>query len=162
MKRLLSALVLSLVSTASWAAELVPIRSDFATGYDVDPYRIGIVLARHRAAGFDAGRHPEPLLDPAYGRRIPVDHVLLNAMHNSLSNVLRDPYRAQFSDVQMMANAGDTVVVACGRVQDGAPDVASQAFVALFTNPHADDTLQSVGFADSVWIPQTCRAMGFE
>lgn len=117
-------------------------------------------MARQKAAVFDFGRAPEPLMDPAYGRRIPVGQELSAALGDSMSNLLQNSDEADFLNVQMMTNSSETLVVACGTVRDKADDSQDRPFVAMFTNPHASRDVHSVGFSASPWISKACQAMG--
>lgn len=138
-------------------ADPPPIKTSFETGYDVNPYRMGLVIARHRAAMFDLGAVVEPLMNPLYGRAVAVDDVLHGTLQRSLSNVLDNSETARLLDVQMMTNGAETLIAACGQVHAGA---GNQPFLALFTNPHADPDIQSVGYSGAPWIDGACLQMG--
>ncbi|MFD3190792.1 hypothetical protein ACFMPD_11020 [Sedimentitalea sp. HM32M-2] len=162
MLRCILTLALTCVPTLAGAADLAPIRSDFDTGYDIRAPRIGIVMARHRAAVFAEGRESEPLMNPSYGRRVPADARLRAALADSLANLLQAPQQARYRNVRMMTSASEALIVACGTVQEADGIDPAKPFVALFTNPHADAVVQSVGYAGGDWIAQACGAMGID
>lgn len=157
--RTLAILALAVFPATTWAADPAAIRSSFDAGYDVTPYRISIVMARHQEAVFDLGGVPQPLINPTYGRAVAVDPALFETMKQSLNNILQDPDTSQYLNVNMMTNAAETVVAACGQVQ---VEAGISPFLTVFTNPHANAEIQSVSFSDPAWIGGACSQMGLD
>ena len=144
------------------ANEPSSIRNEFEEGYDISSYGMWAAMADLKATGFDVGVDPEPFMKPDYAREVVVDEALRGGLREAMSDALRDPFSAKYRRLRMMTNGGEIMVVTCGQVNSknsfGA-FTGYQAFVAMFTNPHANPDVEYIGFVEKPWIEQVCHLM---